>query len=298
MSELSQLLSRSRDHFGQGQSNGFVETSIPGVRLFWSDHPVARSPMLYEAGIIIIGQGHKIGRIDGKSFRYDSGHYLVVSAPTPAECESFATVDDPLLGIFIDVDLSDLQLLVAKVSKYSTFSHDSESKLYSNIEPVQLDHDMEDTAIRLLKAMLSPLEGEALGTNLVQEIMFRALQGERGSALYTLTQHNSHYARIAKALSHVHKNFKSPIRVEDLSESSNMSVSVFHRTFKKITGETPLQYLKKTRLNKAKDLIVDNGLRAGVAASEVGYESVSQFSREFKRYFGKAPTDMYSLKQK
>ncbi|NEQ46564.1 MAG: helix-turn-helix transcriptional regulator [Leptolyngbya sp. SIOISBB] len=105
-----------------------------------------------------------------------------------------------------------------------------------------------------------------------------------------LTHHHGYYARITKALDRIHRDFATPLTVEILAEAAHMSISAFHRAFKQVTEDSPLQYLKKIRLNKAKSLIVHEGIPANVAATRVGYESASQFSREFKRYFNVVPS--------
>lgn len=291
MTQIVPLLSELQNIYSFSDGSGFVETSLPGVRFFWATEPVDRAPMLYEAGIIIIGQGHKIGYLGDEVFRYDENNYLVVSVPLPFECETHASPDNPLLGIFIDVDVSTLHELVALVRKHASPKHFNTSSVSRGVEPVALDGDMLDATERLLRCLRTPLESEALGRSLVNEITYRALLGKHGSALYSLTQHDSHYARIAKVLTSIHQDYMKPLTVEMLAENSNMSVSSFHRTFKQVTGESPLQYLKKIRLTKAKSLIINDGIRAGKAANLVGYESASQFSREFKRYFKVAPTE-------
>jgi len=291
MTQIVQLLNKLQETYNFPDSLGFVETNVPGVRFFWATEPIERAPMLYQAGIIIIGQGHKIGYLGDEVFRYDENNYLVASVPLPFECETHASPDNPLLGIFIDIDVSTLHELVALIRKHASPKHFNTSSVSLGVEPVVLDGDMLEAAERLLRCLRSPLESETLGQSLVNEITYRALLGKHGSALYSLTQHNSHYARIAKALTNIHQDYMKSMTVEMLAENSNMSVSSFHRTFRKVTGESPLQYLKKIRLTRAKSLIINNGIRAGKAANLVGYESASQFSREFKRYFNVAPSE-------
>ncbi len=105
--------------------------------------------------------------------------------------------------------------------------------------------------------------------------------------LYDLTQHNTQYAAIARALDRIHRHYRDAIRVEELASENVMSVSAFYRAFKRVTGDSPLQYLKKVRLDKAKGLLVPENMRVNNVAYEVGYESASQFSREFKRFTGR-----------
>jgi len=265
------------------------------VRFFWATEPVPRTPLLYQAGIIIIGQGHKIGYLGDEMFRYDEDNYLVLSVPIPFECETHASLENPLLGIFIDIDVPRLHELVALVGKHLPAGHFDPSSVPRGIEPVALDPDMLDATERLLKCLRSPLDSEALGLSRVNEIVYRVLLGKHGRALYALTQHNTHYTRVAKALVQIHGAYAKPLTVESLAREAGMSVSAFHRAFKQVTGDSPLQYLKKVRLNKAKELIIREGARAGVAANQVGYESASQFSREFKRYFKIAPVEAKSI---
>ena len=124
------------------------------------------------------------------------------------------------------------------------------------------------------------------------EILFRALNGQQAPALYALASHNSHFARVARALNLIQKDYGTNLDVERLAEQAHMSTSAFHRAFKEVTSDSPLQYLKKIRLSKARDFMVQEGMKAYVAADMVGYESASQFSREFKRYFGQSPAEI------
>lgn len=116
-------------------------------------------------------------------------------------------------------------------------------------------------------------------------------RGEQGGALRSLATRNSRFSQIAKILKRMHSDIGADIAIETLADEASMSVSSFHSNFKAVTGASPLQYLKSIRLHKARALMIQDGLSVGTAAENVGYESVSQFSREFKRYFGHTPTD-------
>ena len=143
--------------------------------------------------------------------------------------------------------------------------------------------------------MLDPMDGKVLGGAVVNEIVYRVLRSEQGRVLYSLTQHHTPYAAVARALDRIHSDYREALSVEHLAEENAMSVSAFHRAFKRVTGDSPLQYLKKIRLDKAKGLLVHEGLRVNAVAYEVGYESASQFSREFKRYFRVPPSEAHTL---
>lgn len=279
-----------QEHYGFPAEQGFVTTHIPGVRFFWSTQAVERAPLLYSAGIVIIGQGYKIGYLGDRILRYDENNYLVLGVPIPFDCETFATPDNPLLGIFIDIDLPLLHELVATIAADLPTPPQESNAVPRGVEPVKLDDEIRDATERLLNCLISPLDSKALGRSLVREILYRVLLGQHGQSLYALTQHHGHYARITKTLDRIHRDYATPLTVEGLAEDVHISVSAFHRAFKQVTEDSPLQYLKKVRLNKAKSLIVHEGIQAGVAASRVGYESASQFSREFKRYFNVVPS--------
>ncbi|MCU1232856.1 MAG: rhaS [Candidatus Solibacter sp.] len=136
--------------------------------------------------------------------------------------------------------------------------------------------------MRLLECLPDPADARILGPQLVREIMYRVLCGEQGGALRAAAALHSRFGQVNRALQRIHA---------DLAETAGMSASAFHRNFKAVTSNSPLQYLKTIRLHKARMLMVYEGLRAGVAAERVGYESPSQFSREFKRLFGESPVE-------
>ncbi|MGH1377965.1 MAG: AraC family transcriptional regulator [Alphaproteobacteria bacterium] len=290
MSDITSHLQKLKDQLHTDSSHGVVKTLVERVYFFWSEETIERSPLVYDARIVIVGQGSKIGYLDDKIFKYNPDNYLIVSMPLPFECATYASKDEPLLGINIDIDLSELHELVALASQHEqtpeSFKCDKNPK---GAEPVQLDHDMVDSVTRLLKCLNSPLDSKVLGASLVKEIVYRALLGQHGSSLYALTQHNTHYTNIAKSISYIRGNYTQPITVDELANHAGMSTSVFHRSFKEITGNSPVQYIKKIRLTTAKSLIVHDSMAANLAANKVGYESPSQFSREFKKYFGVSP---------
>ena len=168
-------------------------------------------------------------------------------------------------------------------------------KTPSAIEPVAMDEEMGESVGRLLKCLCSSLECRILGPALVREVVFRALCGQQGESLYALTQRSTHFARVNQALLKIRESYQERLSIQALARDSGLSVSAFHRAFKNITGVSPLQYLKEIRLNKAKSLILNQGMNIGEAATLVGYESQSQFSREFKRYFGSSPSESSKL---
>ncbi len=287
MSKMVELMERLQ------LPEGFSESLLEGVRFFKSLQPILRTPLLYDPGICILTQGSKIGYLGNQSFQYDASNYLVISVAIPFECETFASPDNPLLGLYIDVDMPLLHDLIAQVGHRLDFVVEERNRaLPRGIGPAPMDEDMVDATVRLLGSLQSETETRVLADGLMREILYRVLCGPQAPVLHALASHSGSFARVARALKLIHRDYAGKLDVERLAQEAHMSTSAFHRAFKEITSDSPMQYLKKFRLNKARDLMVQEEAKAYIAADKVGYESVSQFSREFKRYFGRNPAEI------
>lgn len=269
---------------------GFNETYLPSVRFYHTEQETPRTPLIYDPGLCIIAQGRKTVYLGGKSFSYDAGNYLVTSLTIPTEVESYASPEEPLIGLVIDIDMPLLHELIAQIGQERPIS--SEAAQPRAIGPAPLTAELLDSLTRLLHCLKSKTESRILGQGLLRETLFRALDGGQGPVLYALASSSSNFARVARALKMIQNDCAESYDVEGLAAQANMSISAFHRAFKEVTSESPLQYLKKIRLAKARDHIVQDGMKAYIAADKVGYESASQFSREFKRHFGQSPAEM------
>ncbi|MCE5280643.1 MAG: AraC family transcriptional regulator [Deltaproteobacteria bacterium] len=287
MSQIVELLNKFPITDG-----GSSESRLKGVRFFKSTHPIPRKPLVYDPGICIIAQGHKIGYLGDRRFQYDANNYLVVSVTMPFECETFASPDEPLLGLYIDVDMAQLHDLIGRLGVQTEIGNPGENGLPRGIGPAVMDEAMADATHRLIRGLRSEAESQILGPGLVREILYRALCGTQAPVLYSLAMHGGAFSQVARALRIMQNNYAGKLDVEQLASTARMSTSAFHRAFKEITSDSPIQYLKKVRLTKARDLMVQENLKAYIAADKVGYESPSQFSREFKRYFGQSPAEM------
>jgi len=292
---LAPLLRAFRETLASSDPSGVAETGVPGVLFFWIDATTPRSPLLYDTGIVILGQGYKIGYLGERRFRYDADTCLVLGVPVPFECESYGTPDEPLLGIRINVDVGQLHAMVARFAGKLGFDAPDASGLHSGVEPLRMEGPLLEATARLLRSLDDPMDRELVGPSAVEELLYRVLRSSHGRVLYALTQHHTPYANVSRSLERIHKDFQASLSVEDLARESAMGVSSFHRAFKEVTGETPLQYVKKVRLLKAKSLLLFEGKRVEETAYEVGYVSASQFSREFKRYFQVSPSEAASL---
>lgn len=269
-----------------------VESRLKGVRFFKDTRHVRRRPMLYNPGICIVASGHKVAYLGDQVFRYDVDNYLVTSVAMPFECESFPSPDIPLLGLFIDIDMGQLNDLISQMNLQAEVGNVDDSQFPLGIGPSAMDEDMKDAAVKLLKALRNERDARILAPGLVRELYYRALCGAQAPMLYSLVRGSNSFSTVARVINLMEGKYSQKINVQQLAESAHMSVSAFHKAFKEITAESPLQYLKKIRLTRARDLIVQQNMKAYLAADAVGYESPSQFSREFKRYFGLSPTDV------
>jgi AraC-like DNA-binding protein len=167
------------------------------------------------------------------------------------------------------------------------------SAIPRTIEAVRMDAAIADALLRLLRSMRSTDDARILGPLLVREIVYRVLIGPQGSALRAMVGFDSHLSQISRALNQIHRDYQKSLNIGQLARVAGMSPSVFHLHFKTVASTTPVQYLKAVRLHKARSLLID-GMGAASAAASVGYQSASQFSREFKRLFGYPPTSEVS----
>lgn len=269
--------------------NWVTQSPIPHVKILYAGEPHPRSPVMYDPMIVIILQGQKIGYLGGKTFQYNPENYLLMTVPLPFECETIASAEQPLIGLSIRIDMQMLQDLLIDIGDDDSVLRPCSDS--SGVNSVSLTDDVLCAVERLLDAMANPRDARVLGPHIVREILYHMLCGERGAALQALVNRHTHFSQIAKSLRRIENQYADNLNVELLATEVNMSVSAFHHNFKAVTNTSPLQYLKSYRLHKARLMMLNDGLKAGTAAIRVGYESTSQFSREFKRYFGATPGD-------
>lgn len=272
--------------------DGPSPSRLHGVLFFKETRHLPRKPMVYDPGLCIVVQGHKIGYLGDRKFRYDANQYLVTSVTMPFECETFATPKEPLRGLYIDIDMGQLHDLIGRIDTQTGIGKGGERILPRGIGPAVMDEEMVDATTRLVKCLRSETEAQILGPGIVREILYRALRGTQAPVLYSLALHSGTFSQVARVLKVMQSDYAGKLDVEQLAKMAHLSVSAFHRAFKEITSDSPLQYLKKIRLTKARDLMIQESIKANIAADKVGYESASQFSREFKRYFGQSPAEM------
>ncbi|WED23625.1 AraC family transcriptional regulator [Vibrio sp. JC009] len=273
---------------------GMVETAVSGVKFYRSSQAAKRIPLMYQSGIILMGQGYKNIYLGEHKMSYGPGDYVVLGVPLPLECDTKVEDGKPILGITIDVLPKMLHSVINHIQQHEAVSGSGKNSELLGVQCVCLSDPLEEAFLRLIKALGNDAEAEFLGESIVREIVYRVVKGPMGHILYERANVDGNYAKVAKALDIVHSHFADSITVENLADEIHMSIPAFHRAFKQVTAESPLQYLKKVRLTKARELIIAEGLRAADAARKVGYNSPSQFSREFKRHFSYSPKESFA----
>ncbi len=266
---------------------GFADSYLPEVRFMRSTQSYPRVPVSYDPSIVIIAQGRKRGYLGATSFTYDANNYLVLSVPMPFECETEASPENPLMGLSVKVSPSVVAELILE-QDYAAAAVSPPKAIYAS----PLTDDLADAAVRLLRCLKSPGDARILGPQIVREITYRVLCGEQGDALRALATPHSNFGQIARALRRIHTDYAKTLDVGQLAREAGMSVSTFHANFKSVTANSPLRYLQTIRLHKAQMIMLHEGANASTAARQVGYESASQFSREFKRLFGGSPAEI------
>lgn len=274
----------------QATKEGPSETYLDDVTLFRVSEYKERVPLIYDQCLCITVQGKKICHLTESKLAYGPEHLLVVPAVIPVEVEVVPAGQRSQLGITIRLDFQMIQELLESINKYDAHALDTNMTspgMY--LEPIN-DGILEPT-LRLLNVLESKTEAEIFGRQIIREILYRLLVGQNGHILASAAQGKSRYALISKALRAIHDNYSKAIDVAQLADAANMSTRAFHNHFKAVTSHSPVQYVKRIRLEKARQFIVNQGEQASTAAHLVGYESPSQFSREFKRYFGYPPRE-------
>lgn len=264
--------------------DGMTPTRLSRVSLLCLSRTQIRTPLLYEPSLIIIAQGRKVGYLGDREIHYNPGHYLVQTLPLPFECETYGSYEAPLLGISVNLDPALLSEMVTAMGDVNV--PDTTPKPMAS---VVMNDGMQEAVSRLARTLHSDMECSTMGAARIRDVVFEALQGEQGHALRVLVKGQGHYSRIVQVLSKLHLRFADEFSVEQLAQQASMSVSTFHQHFKQITRASPAQYLKRLRLIKAQQLLLQHHHNVNQAALAVGYRSVPQFSRDYKRYFGESP---------
>jgi AraC-like DNA-binding protein len=276
--------------------DGRFELRVPGLFVVRRSRPTrVLERATVPPSLCIVAQGAKTVMLGREVYSYDASRLVAYAVDLPLAGQvTRASPREPFLVLVLRLEPFKIAELALKVHPHGLPSPDSSRGVI--VGPASTA--IVDAATRLVDSMAHPAEAEFLSPVLVDEILVRLLLSPAGPRVAQIGQQDSSVQRVAKAVSWVREHFAQPIALEDLAELVHMSVSSFHQHFKAVTSMTPLQYQKVLRLQEARRLMLSHLLDAGSAGQQVGYLSASQFSREYTRLFGSAPTrDIARLRQ-
>ncbi len=271
------------------------DTEIPGLKLSRWTTPTQPTSYSHNPSICLIAQGKKRVLVGEDSYTYDANHFLISSVNLPITANIVeATEEAPYLGLIMELDLQEISQLIVD----SELSFNTSKEAQKGIAVGELSASLQDAFIRLMALLDEPENIKILAPVIKREIFYRLLMTEQGARLNQIVTTGSHSHQIAKAIDWLKHNFVKPLSVGDLAAYSGMSKSAFYTHFRSMTSMTPLQFQKKLRLSEARRLMLTENLDAMATTFKVGYESPSQFSREYSRLFGAPPSkDIKALRQ-
>ncbi|MET3929876.1 MULTISPECIES: AraC family transcriptional regulator [Lysobacter] len=282
--ELAQRIARSTP------GDGVHATAFPPLSLVRLSGPTACTPVVYEPRLVIVAQGSKTATLAGQTYVYNPLNYLVVSVTLPVTGQVIeATPDEPYLCLRLDIDPDDVAALIAQSGLPQPASPDVAQGLDLGLYAARVNAPLMDAVLRLMRLLDTPDDLPVLGAMARREILYRVLTGELGHRLRALATKDTRSSRIARAVARLREDYLQPLSIDELARTVHMSTSSFHHQFKAVTTMSPLQFQKHLRLHEARRLMMAGGMEALSAARHVGYESPSQFSREYKRLFGAPP---------
>jgi AraC-like DNA-binding protein len=266
---------------------GIKPTPIPGLRLIFRDRPTPPSTSNHPPSVCLIGQGARKVVVGERLHAYDEGHYMVTSVNLPATFQILgASPERPFLALTLALDLSLMAELIMGSPRPGREAATSMGATVSELEPA-----LEDAFLRLVSLLDSPGDIPALSPLVLREIHYRLLMGAQGGHLRQMASGGAHGSRIFQVIDWLKGHFREKFLVNDFASRFGMSPSSLHHHFKALTALSPIQYQKRLRLIEARRLILVERLQVSDAAFRVGYESPSQFTREYSRCFGATPSD-------
>lgn len=261
-------------------------TGIPGLSLHRRTSPTPPCRTTYHPGVIVIAQGSKQVNLGRNSFIYDESRFLLTAVDLPiVSWVAEATKEVPCLVLSLQLDMSMVRELLGR-EEFLVAQAPSDSPAMSTGEATP---EFLNACCRLLDLLDSPQDIPFLSGLIQREIIYRILRGREGARLRAVATLGDQSHRTAKAIAWITANYAKPLLVEELAQLAGMGVSTLHHHFRSLTAMSPLQYQKQLRLLSARSLMLNNGLDAASAAFEVGYQSATQFNREYSRFFGQPP---------
>lgn len=270
-------------------------TAVPGLSLFRRDEPTEPMTGMYQPSVCMVAQGAKRVMLGDDTFVYDAHHYLITSVHLPTVVQIIeASREKPYLGLRLMLDLREISQLMVDSNLPQPRAQQSGRGMATGEVTLPLLNAIQ----RLIDLLAEEKDIPILAPVIQREIIYRLLVGDQGERLRQIASAGSQSQQIARAIDWLKGNYSQPLRIDNLAEQASMSTSTFHHHFRSMTALSPLQFQKQLRLQEARRLMLAERMDAANAAFQVGYESPSQFSREYNRLFGAPPLrDISKLRQ-
>jgi len=266
--------------------SGERATEVPGLTLYRCTAPTVPSPCTYEPSLLLIAQGRKRVDLGSTNYVFGQSRFLLTSLELPVVSQVItASEDEPYLAFFLKLDISTVRDILNTEEVHVPETSSGARGMAIGETTVELVN----ACSRLLDLLDAPQDIPFFGKLIQREIIYRLLQGTQGQRLRAMATMGDQSHRTAKAVAWLRTNYQKPLRVEQLATIAGMSRSTLHHHFRLLTSMSPLQFQKRLRLRAARQHMLTNDLDAASAAFEVGYESASQFNREYRRFFGRPP---------
>ena len=265
---------------------GLLDTALKGVKLFHVTEAMPCLPAIYEPTVVAILSGSKEAVLDGEHHVYGSNKYLLCPMTLPVEAGApMASNNNPLLGVMIAIEPRMMRALAMEIETTFGGIRQSQDRALSGLALASWDDGFTQALLRLLDLLDNPVDLDVLGQGRLRELCYAVLMGEAGATARRVFGVGN---EIARAIDYFSTHLNEQITIDDMAGHVGMSRAVFHRRFKEATTMSPIQFVKSMRLNHAAMKIAE-GKTVSEAAWDVGYQSASQFSREFKRMYGQSP---------
>ena len=279
-----QLLTEIRSQISRHVAGGNSCAPMPGVRLVAATAPIAQFRAIYEPGLALIAQGAKRTVLGDKVFNYEAGQYLVVSVDLPILAEVIrASREEPYLVFCMTLKPASIAALLLETSAGNG------GTAGAGMAVCDASTELLDPIARLIRLVDHPNDFAVLAPMLEREILYRLLSGPQGNLVRQIGIANSRLSQLSRATSWIRSHYAENLRIDELARISGMSTASFHRHFRTLTAMSPLQYQKQIRLQEARARLISDAKNVAAVGFAVGYDSPSQFSREYSRFFGVTP---------
>jgi AraC-like DNA-binding protein len=282
---MEQMLERMRDIVERHAAHARHETALPGLTLYRVAHAAHPSHVFYRPRMVVILRGSKTIAAGDEPFLADTSTFLLVTVDLPVCAQVFLDEEGrPHLALSMDIDRDALAEAMARLPAKAGLA-----TAPAGVATARMTPELLEPFSRLLELVDRPQDIPFVAPLIEQEIYYRLFRSGLGDTLRQLALNGSHVAQIGRATQWIKANYAAPMSVEALADTAGMSVTSFHRHFKAITLMTPVQYRTKLRLQEARKMLLAEARSAGAVAASVGYDSQSQFTRDYKRLFGAPP---------